>query len=335
MTMFQFYNVVLYYTTVLLLLCYQLSPSYGYMVNIKNNNCLVYRNNNKQSSLSSTMTNNDNNIMIQNAKKNLIQTCQELKDEYGIFIFDKSSKDRFKSSLMTFERQTETTMMPISKDMVVGEWELLCTTSISNDGLSIPDIFNQGPFKDIRESITKTTNKYWKVEQHINYGIDRIDHIVTYNPPSELKDMIDNLPEQLTSLNINPLQVSTSKLSLVHKASVIDDNDKLLKIQLSLSKIVLNVAGRSTILDPAGKDIAEFPIPLGQFLNGGTFETTYVDDTLRISRGQAQNFLDEQLRVFIKKSTTSSTSSIDVDEFIDPEFDNNNNVDAPSDVEIL
>ena len=115
--------------------------------------------------------------MIQNAKKNFIHTCQELKDEYGIFIFDKLSKERLKSSLMTFERQAET-IMPIlvSKDMVVGEWELLCTTLISNDGFNIPDIFNQGPFKDICESITKTLNRYWKVEQHINYGIDRIDH---------------------------------------------------------------------------------------------------------------------------------------------------------------
>ena len=146
--------------------------------------------------------------------------------------------------------------------------------------------------------------------------------------------MIDNLPEQLTSLNIYPLQVSASKLSLVHKASIVDD-PLLLKTQLSLSKIVLNIAGRSTILDPAGRDIAEIPIPsLGQFIQGSIFETTYADDTLRISRGQAQNFIDEQLRVFIKKSTTSSTSTIDVDEFIDPEFDNNGNADAPSDVEI-
>ena len=234
---------------------------------------------------------------------------------------------------MTFERQTETIMSIVSKDMIVGEWELLCSTSISNDGFNIPDIFNQGPFKDICESITKTLNRYWKVEQHINYNIDCIDHIITYNPPSELKDMIDNLPEQLTSLNINPLQVSASKLSLVHEASVIDDNDKLLKIQLSLSKIILNIAGRSTLLDPAGKDIAEMAIPLGQFMNGGVFETTYVDDTLRISRGKAQNVIDEQLRVFIKKSPTSSTCTIDDDEFIDPDFDNGS--DAPSDVEIV
>lgn len=274
----------------------------------------------------------DNDVIIENTKTSLIQTCQQLKDEYGIFLIEKSAKDTLKSALDTFERQA-TSMTP-TKDLMKGEWELLCTTSISNDGIDIPDIFKQGPLKTIRDSIRKTANRYWKVEQHINENVDRIDHVLEYDPPSELKDLIDNLPEQLTSFNINPLQVSKSKLSLVHKASIENEMNPF-KIKLSLSKIVFNVAGTSTILDPSGKDIAQIPIPLGEFLNSGDFDTSYVDDNLRISRGK-QGFIEEQVRVFIKKGSGRSTptnDNADFEEYIDPEFDSD--IESPSDVEVL
>merc|ERR1712137_618702 len=63
--------------------------------------------------------------------------------------------------------------------------------------------------------------------------------------------------------------------------------------------MVLNVAGTSTILDAEGQDIAGINFPLAEFVNTGEFETTYMDDDVRISRGK-QGFVD-QLRVFVRR----------------------------------
>jgi PAP_fibrillin len=296
-------------------------------------------------------TKNNDMMIMMNARKQLLDTCQQLKNDYGIFLIEKSSIEQFKEALNIFERESSsssnTMIMP---EQMIGEWELICTTSIqNNNGIEIPALFNQGPLRTIRDSIRQTINRYWKVEQHINTNLDKIDHIIEYDPPTELQDVINNLPTQLTSFNINPLQVSSSKLSLVHKATVVNNNNNdsginPLKIKLTLSNIVWNIAGTSTILDPKGKDIAQFPIPdLGDLLNAGEFDTTYVDDILRISRSKITNPIleQEQVRVFRKKGTSASSSSFawssastnDVDDYIDPEFDRG--IESPSDVEVL
>lgn len=59
----------------------------------------------------------------------------------------------------------------------------------------------------------------------------------------------------------------------------------------------MNVAGTSQYLDPSGKDVLGINMPLKEF-QAGTFETTYLDKDLRISRGQTGSI--EQLRVFVK-----------------------------------
>ncbi len=62
---------------------------------------------------------------------------------------------------------------------------------------------------------------------------------------------------------------------------------------------VVTVAGKSRYLDANGADVFGVKIPLvGDLLNSGSFETTYVDESIRVSRGTVPFF--DELRVFIK-----------------------------------
>jgi len=304
--------------------------------------------------LSSTVSSSTKDTTTSAAKQRLLDTAQQLKSRYGVFLVEKQAKRELKDAVAALENYasmsgTGAPPVRLSKD-ICGEWELVCTTVTSQEGIDTSQLPSAllNPLQQIRDTITKQANKYVKVEQIIQWPadgsleIDRIDHVIEYRPPEELRDVLDNLPEQLQALSINPLHVSRSKLVLVHKATVESTEDPL-SISLSLKSIILNVAGTSTFLDPNGKDVTALNLPLGELLNSGTFETTYLDDTLRISRGQT--VAGKQLRVFTRPQAvvvdepevmvsdeaveSMPDVTVDVDEAIDPEFDN----DAPSDVE--
>lgn len=259
------------------------------------------------------------NVKAMAAKKNLLNVSRRLKDEYGVFLIEKEAKDEIKKAVEELENTSTPPTYSTEgiQDLYLGDWTLLCTTATNQQGLDTSkfSFLQQDPLKKIRDAILEASNKYLLVQQRIrssnNDGvIDRIDHSLEYQPPEQLRDFLDNLPEQISGLNINPLHVSKSKLILIHKASIIEESSSSpLKTKLSLDSVVLNVAGTSTILDPSGKDVAAIRVPLGEFINTGTFETTYLDDTLRISRGK-QGFSD-QLRVFVRAEKLAFANALD------------------------
>lgn len=80
-------------------------------------------------------------------------------------------------------------------------------------------------------------------------------------------------------------------------------------------------------------------MPFGEQLNAGSFETTYLDEDLRVSRSKTG--IVDQLRVFVRSSEAESPVMVEEDseeEFFvdeDEEVDDSESTDdiAPSDVE--
>jgi len=281
------------------------------------------------------------------ARDELMKIAMELKDEYGVLLIDTKAKDSFREAVEKLESVAED---PSDSSLLVGDWTLVCSSASSSaaknfeiDTSKIP-FLKEGPLKDIKT----TLNDSIRVQQRIKFGessqsIDAIDHVIEYTPPNQLSSFVKNLPDAIKNLDINPLKVSDTKVVLKHKAEV-EGVVPVIKTKLSLEAIVVNVAGESKNLAPTGEDVLGINIPFGEFLNAGSFDTTYLDDSMRISRGKVGPV--DQIRVFVKTSAEKTTetsedapveAAIDEDDDLDDDeiVEEDEEVDGAFDAEIV
>jgi hypothetical protein len=258
-----------------------------------------------------------------NLKQNLLDTATRIKSEYGVLVIDKAAQDELKAAVKELEDSAsddgdgdETYEVPYTPEQLVGNWTLLCSTAsadlsnLSQGKMKKTNGFafdtSKLPFvKDIRTLLNKSLEVQQRILKNSNDtsttdSFNRIEHVLQYKPPNKLEEFLNDVPDALKSLDLNPLQVSAGKVVLVHKAEV-ESVIPVLKTKLSLSSVVVNIAGKSQILEPDGADVLGINVPLGEFLNAGSFETTYMDEDLRISRSKVG--IIDQLRVFVRSES--------------------------------
>jgi len=273
--------------------------------------------------------------VITRTRNDVLSTAQSIAADTGLFLTPSStsSSDTDAERLNRIVTELEATSSLSSfaereRVLAIGDWKLVCTsTTFSKTSSSkrsrnrrlssfpLPPFFPKLPtIQDaVRDSISvtqriRTTATTTKDESNNNdTTINRVDNIIEYTPPTSLRDI---LPDAKVDININPLEVSGSKVTLVHDAEV-ESLIPVFRTRIGLTSVVLTIAGTSQYLDPDGSDIFGLNIPsLNDFSNSGTFDTTYVDEHIRISRGKAiqgsngsgaTGIGGETLRVFVRK----------------------------------
>jgi hypothetical protein len=175
------------------------------------------------------------------AKSEVLETARRLKSENGVLVIDSTAQEELKQAVEALELLATP---PTDSDELVGDWTLVCSTaSASPSGPleNLPDFklpfLNKGPLAMIRDLLNKSFEVQQSIKTNASGDIDRINHVLEYNPPNTLAEFLDNIPDALKTLNINPLQVSKSKVVLVHKAKV-ESVVPVLKTKLNLSSII-------------------------------------------------------------------------------------------------
>lgn len=227
---------------------------------------------------------------VMSLRDDLLRTAKSLVDASpsGLFLTLPNDISEFTAGVARLEAIAPTTSDE-SEKLALGDWNLLATSKSLKIGSSSSSSIGEMKLKlpklpsKLQNGIT-VTQRIRSTSESDN--IDRVDNVIEINN------------EEILPSFLNPLKIQNSKIVLIHKAKVEGFNP--FRTKISLQSIVLNIAGTSQNLDPAGADLLALNVPsLTEWMNSGSFDTTYVDDKMRISRGTT-GFFDET-RVFLKK----------------------------------
>ena len=271
---------------------------------------------------------------VLDARNDLLSTSYSLTSSSptGIFLSLPQDRKKFIKAVARLEAIAPTTS-DLSEPTMIGDWTLVATsrkTLLDNvDTEAKADIGAKNGKKNgksklqlpklphkIKDSI-KVTQRIRCMDDPTSTTIDRIDNVIEFDNESTL------LPDVL-----NPLKINQSKVALVHDAKV--QSFVPFRTKLSLKSVVLNLAGQSKNLDPEGADVFGLNVPsLTDWMNSGEFDTTYVDEDVRVSRGTI-GFLEET-RLFVKKGFVLDDFSKDLDADMDAETEQDVMEDTDSD----
>mmetsp|Transcript_2182 Transcript_2182/g.4637 ORF Transcript_2182/g.4637 Transcript_2182/m.4637 type:complete len:498 (+) Transcript_2182:85-1578(+) len=261
--------------------------------------------------------------VIEKAKTRVLSLASNIKEDSktGVFIADPGVKSDLKRAVADLEAVCGS---PTDRErrLMLGDWALLCTTnsgggngdkkkSSKSKGPKLPFKLPELPFQDKATKSISVTQRIRSTDDSEGQDktINRVDNVIEFTPFADtLGDLLgDDTPfGALKDLTVNPLEVSKSKIALVHKAEVLSVSP-VLRTKISLQSYVLTVAGNSQYLDPDGADLLGLNVPLGDF-QSGNFDTTYVDEELRISRGKVG--LVDVLRVFVRKGIDAEIGAL-------------------------
>lgn len=174
------------------------------------------------------------------ARDNLLETAERLKKIDGVLLVDSTSKSALQNAAKELEAIARPPTPEEMDDKFLGDWTLLCSTATNSAGIDLAKLpfVGVGPLKNISDLLKRSLVVKQCIRDMDNNGkVDRIDHVLQYEPPDMLVEVLDNLPDALKTLNINPLHVTQGKLTLKHKAKM-ENGTPVPKTKLTLESII-------------------------------------------------------------------------------------------------
>ena len=174
------------------------------------------------------------------AKESLMNVAERIKADEGVFVYDAAAKSELTEAVAELEAVASAPTQADFEQLFKGDWTLVCTTvATEKKGIDLSKIpfLNEGPLKQVRQALNRRVKVLQRIRSTSDSStVDRVDHVIEFMPAASLEDIFD-VPDALKGLNVNPLELTKSIVTLVHKAEVESVVPKL-TTKLSLESVI-------------------------------------------------------------------------------------------------